>query len=250
MSSASPASASRGHCEFLFFHFFSSSLFGFSFSLLFSFFLFRSSTLTPPLLSAFLRSKNQTHTIALSNSEIYNHVELREKHLPGVPIVNDSKSDSAIVGHLFKALGDVNEVWDSLDGIFACVVVDEATREFVAARDPMGICPLYWGKKKSEDGKSTSTWFSSEMKCLEGVCDTYEIFPPGHVYRSKTDKLERYYKPSWLDEKDVPTTAADPKKIHDALVSAVVKRLMSDAPLGVLLSGGLDSSLVASIAMR
>ena len=185
-----------------------------------------------------------------SNSEIYNHVELKEKYLKGVRIVNDSKSDSAIIGHLFQALGDVDEVWDCLDGIFACVVIDEATREFVAARDPMGICPLDWGKKKSETDGSVSTWFASEMKCLEGVCDSYEIFPPGHVYRSRTGKLERYYRPSWLDEKSVPTAAADPKKIHDALVSAVVKRLMSDAPLGVLLSGGLDSSLVASIAMR
>ena len=185
-----------------------------------------------------------------SNSEIYNHVALKDKYLTGVKIVNDSTSDSAIIGHLFQALGDVDEVWDCLDGIFACVVIDEATREFVAARDPMGICPLYWGKKRSEVDGSESTWFSSEMKCLEGVCDSYEIFPPGHVYRSKTGKLERYYKPSWLDEKSVPTQAADPKKIHDALVSAVVKRLMSDAPLGVLLSGGLDSSLVASIAMR
>jgi asparagine synthase (glutamine-hydrolysing) len=163
-----------------------------------------------------------------------------------VRIVKDSKSDSAIIGHLYKTLGDVDAVWDGLDGIFACVLVDEAAGTFTAARDPMGVCPLYWGK-----GADGSTWFASEMKALQAVCETFDIFPPGHVWRSATGEVTRWYRPAWLEPgAPLPTAPASLPAIHDALVSAVVKRLMSDAPLGVLLSGGLDSSLVAAIAAR
>ncbi|EIE27700.1 glutamine-hydrolyzing asparagine synthase [Coccomyxa subellipsoidea C-169] len=179
------------------------------------------------------------------NSEIYNHDELKQKYLKGVKIVKDSKSDSAIIGHMYEKLGDSDELWNSLDGIFACVLVDEATGDFVAARDPIGVCSFYWGK-----GRDGSTWFASEMKALQAHCETFDIFPPGHCYRSRTGKLERWYKPKWLDLEYVPTAPADLTTIHDSLVGAVVKRLMSDAPLGVLLSGGLDSSLVAAIAVR
>jgi asparagine synthase (glutamine-hydrolysing) len=179
------------------------------------------------------------------NSEIYNHDAIKATTLKGVRIVKDSKSDSAIIGHLIRTLGDVNAVWDGLDGIFACVVVDEAAGTFTAARDAMGVCPLYWGR-----GGDGSTWFASEMKALQAVCETFEIFPPGHVYRSATGVLEKWYQPPWLQPGAAPTAPADETAIHDALVAAVVKRLMSDAPLGVLLSGGLDSSLVAAIAAR
>eukprot|EP00884_Botryococcus_braunii_P006202 jgi/Botrbrau1/15583/Bobra.0288s0002.1 len=179
------------------------------------------------------------------NSEIYNHVAIKAKELAGVKIVKDSKSDSAIIGHLYQVMGDTNDLWNLLDGIFACVLFDEAAGHYIAARDPIGICPLYWGK--DSDG---GVWFASEMKALQAVCTWFDIFPPGHVYRSKTGQIERYYNPVWLDPSYMPTRPADETALHDALVSAVVKRLMSDAPLAVLLSGGLDSSLVASIAMR
>ena len=182
------------------------------------------------------------------NSEIYNHCAIKGPGGPleGVRIVRDSKSDSAIIGHLLQKLGDTHAVWNALDGIFACVVIDEAARTVVAARDPMGVCPLYWGR-----GPDGSTWFASEMKALMQVCpDTVQLFPPGHVYHSSTGKLERFYSPPWLDGAIVPARPACLDTIHDALVGAVVKRLMSDAPLGILLSGGLDSSLVAAIAVR
>jgi len=125
------------------------------------------------------------------------------------------------------------------------VIYDETNKEFIAYRDPMGICPLYWGKRA--DG---SYWFASEMKALEGVVENYEIFPPGHVFRSSTGTLERWYQPLWMDMNSTPTNPADLTLIRETFVNSVVKRLMSDVPLGVLLSGGLDSSLVASVATR
>ena len=93
--------------------------------------------------------------------------------LKGVSIVKDSKSDSAIIGHLYEKLGDSDELWNMLDGIFACVLYDETKGTFMAARDPIGICPLYWGK-----GADGSMWFASEMKALQHRCVSFEIFPP------------------------------------------------------------------------
>ncbi|RMZ53291.1 hypothetical protein APUTEX25_004779 [Auxenochlorella protothecoides] len=176
------------------------------------------------------------------NSEIYNFRQVVAEQLPGVQI--PSQSDSAIIGYLVQAHGDTNELWNSLDGIFACVVWDEATCEFTIARDPLGICSLYWGKDK--DG---SIWAASEMKALQHL-ETLDIFPPGHVYRSRTGKLERYYNPRWMEEGRVPSAPVDLDLLRQTFTDAVVKRLMSDAPLGILLSGGLDSSLVASVAVR
>jgi asparagine synthase (glutamine-hydrolysing) len=177
------------------------------------------------------------------NSEIYNHQQLREAKLAGVDL--HSKSDSAVVGYLYQKYGDSNELWNSLDGIFACVIWDERTGQFCAARDPIGICSLYWGH--AEDG---SVWFASEMKALQTKCKTVSYFPPGHVYRSSTGKLERWFKPDWISLDHIPTTPVDYPLLKQTFIDAVVKRLMSDAPLAILLSGGLDSSLVASVAVR
>jgi len=156
-----------------------------------------------------------------------------------------SKSDSSIIGYLYQKYGDTNELWNSLDGIFACTLWDERTGYFCIARDPIGICSLYWGK--AADG---SVWVASEMKALQTRCEWIDIFPPGHVYRSTTGTLERWYNPAWLDLERIPTTPVDLPLLRQSFINAVVKRLMSDAPLGVLLSGGLDSSLVASVAVR
>lgn len=106
-----------------------------------------------------------------SNSEIYNHEALREQQLAGVDL--HSRSDSAVVGYLYQKYGDTNELWNSLDGIFACVIWDERTGYFCAARDPIGICSLYWGK-----GADGSMWFASEMKALQTKCTNIECFPP------------------------------------------------------------------------
>ena len=107
------------------------------------------------------------------NSEIYNHEHIKATALKGVKVVKDSKSDSAIIGHLYEKLGDSDELWNMLDGIFACVLYDEKTGFFMAGRDPIGICPLYWGK-----GADGSTWFASEMKALQHRCVDIDIFPP------------------------------------------------------------------------
>ena len=106
-----------------------------------------------------------------SNSEIYNHQALRDTKLAGVDL--HSRSDSAIIGHLYQKYGDTNELWNSLDGIFACIVWDERTGYFCAARDPIGICSLYWGR-----GEGGSIWFASEMKALQTKCTSIECFPP------------------------------------------------------------------------
>ena len=177
------------------------------------------------------------------NSEIYNHEAIRANELAGVE--NHSKSDSSIIGHLYQKYGDTNELWNSLDGIFACVIWDERTGTFTAARDAIGICSLYWGK-----GTDGSMWFASEMKALQTKCEWVDTFPPGHVYRSTTGKLERWHNPVWIDESYIGDQPANMDCIRETFVEAVKKRLMSDAPLAVLLSGGLDSSLVASIAVR
>lgn len=179
------------------------------------------------------------------NSEIYNHEDVQQQYLSGVSMVRDSKSDSAKPGHLYEKYGDDDKIWNALDGTFACVIYDERTQQFCAARDPIGICPMYWGKDANG-----ATWFASEMKALQHQCVSFEIFPPGHCYRSRTGKLERYFKPDWLMSDQIPTQPADLPAIKQSFINAVVKRLMSDAPLGVLLSGGLDSSLVASVAVR
>lgn len=109
--------------------------------------------------------------LAYRNSEIYNQAEIREDMLENADL--GTTSDSAIVGHMYAKLGDCDELWSSLDGIFACVIVDEKTGNFCAARDPMGICSFYWGK-----GSDGSIWFSSELKSLQDNCETFELFPP------------------------------------------------------------------------
>ena len=106
-----------------------------------------------------------------SNSEIYNHQALRDGPLAGVDI--PSRSDSSIVGYLYQQHGDTNELWNSLDGIFACVIWDERTGHFCIARDPIGICSLYWGR-----GADGSVWVASEMKALQDNCETVDFFPP------------------------------------------------------------------------
>lgn len=108
------------------------------------------------------------------NSEIYNHEEVRAAQLAGCKI--KTTSDSAIVGYMYQKMGDCEELWNSLDGIFACVIVDERTGEFCAARDSMGICSFYWGK-----GRDGSIWFASELKSLQDNCETFEFFPPVRI---------------------------------------------------------------------
>jgi asparagine synthase (glutamine-hydrolysing) len=134
-----------------------------------------------------------------------------------------------------------------LDGMFSFVLYDKAQDRTIAARDPIGITSFYqgWSSKMPE-----ATFFASELKCLHVVCDKIIAFPPGNIYDSKTGKTTRYFQPTWWDPTNVPTTPIDYKLLRETFEKSVRKRLMAEVPYGVLLSGGLDSSLVAAIAQR
>lgn len=134
-----------------------------------------------------------------------------------------------------------------LDGMFSWVLWDKKLDRVVAARDPIGITSFYLGRSSSTPG---AVYFASELKSLHPVCDDIIAFPPGHVYDSKTDTMTRYFEPKWWDPTNVPSTPVDYKVLRTSLEKSVRKRLMAEVPYGVLLSGGLDSSLVASIAQR
>ena len=139
--------------------------------------------------------------------------------------------------------------------MFSFVLLDESVTpsRIIAARDPIGITTLYQGWSSSRPG---ATFFASELKALTDLCDKIISFPPGHVYDSRDNSTTRYFEPSWWDgdldgpEAVIPTKPADLKLLRETLEAAVRKRLMSEVPYGVLLSGGLDSSLIASIAAR
>ncbi|MCB0443154.1 MAG: asparagine synthase B [Flavobacterium sp.] len=173
----------------------------------------------------------------IHNGEIYNHQKLRDG------ILKDHKfrttSDSEVIVHLYEKFG--YDFCDMLDGMFAFVVVDGD--DFIAGRDPLGIKPLYYGI--DERGRM---YFASEMKAIADQCKTFSTFPPGHYYTEKTGFV-KYYQPKWEDE-TLAVEELDLKAIRETLSESVRKRLMSDVPIGVLLSGGLDSSLTSSIASR
>jgi asparagine synthetase B (glutamine-hydrolysing) len=144
------------------------------------------------------------------------------------------------------------ELCDMLDGMFSFVLLDESVTptRIIAARDPIGITTLYQGRISSKPGV---VMFASELKALPTECDEIISFPPGHVYDSQTDTTERYFKSTWWDtdhEDKIPTSPVNLENLRKTLEAAVKKRLMSEVPYGVLLSGGLDSSLIAAIAAR
>jgi asparagine synthase (glutamine-hydrolysing) len=180
---------------------------------------------------------NEERNLALAvNGEIYNHEDLQASLK--MEHCFATRSDCEIIIHLYeeKGAGLAND----LDGVFAFVLSDEKTGNFIAARDPIGVVPLFWGW--GEDG---SIWFASEMKALKDVCPRFEPFPPGHIFAN--GELKRYYDPKWRHIETVPSDKLDVEKLKRTFETAVVKRMMCDVPFGVLLSGGLDSSLVSSI---
>ena len=171
------------------------------------------------------------------NGEIYNHQELRDGILKEHTF--RTKSDSEVIVHLYEEFG--YDFCNLLDGDWAFVVVDGD--DFIAGRDPMGVKPLYYGL--DDRGR---VYFSSEMKPIADQCKTFSTFPPGHYYTPKTGFV-KYYMPEYEDFEKA-TNPLDLELIRTSLTEATRKRLMSDVPIGVLLSGGLDSSLTASIASR
>ena len=135
----------------------------------------------------------------------------------------------------------------SLDGMFSWVLYDKTADRTIAARDPIGITSFYQGWSSKTPG---AVYFASELKSLHPVCDKIISFPPGHIYDSKTNSMIRYYQPTWWNPHQVPSSPIDYKLLRTSFETSVRKRLMAEVPYGVLLSGGLDSSLVASIAQR
>lgn len=173
----------------------------------------------------------------IHNGEIYNHQELRDGILKHHTF--RTKSDSEVIVHLYEEFG--YDFLDKLDGDFAFVVIDG--NDFIAGRDPLGVKPLYYGI--DERGR---IYFASEMKPIADQCKTFSTFPPGHFYTAKTGFV-KYYKPEYEDYKKADQEL-DLALLRETLTEATRKRLMSDVPIGVLLSGGLDSSLTSSIAAR
>ena len=173
------------------------------------------------------------------NGEIYHHLELREK----LTKEHDwhTKSDCEVILYLYDEYGPACA--RMLGGIFAFVLYDQKTGEYFAARDHMGICPLYVGW--DEEG---ATHFSSEMKALDRYCAKIEEFPPGCYYQSSNKKYVKWYDPEWMHT--IPTTKVSLAILRAELEKAVKQQLMSDVPYGVLISGGLDSSIIASIASK
>ncbi|THF95122.1 hypothetical protein TEA_016988 [Camellia sinensis var. sinensis] len=183
---------------------------------------------------------NEDKTVVVTvNGEIYNHKQLREK-LKSHQF--RTGSDCEVLAHLYEEYGE--EFVDMLDGMFSFVLLDTRDKSFIACRDAIGITPLYMGW-----GLDGSVWFASEMKALSDDCERFMSFPPGHIYSSKSGGLRRWFNPPWFPEQ-VPSTPYDPLVLREAFEKAVVKRLMTDVPFGVLLSGGLDSSIVAAVASR
>jgi asparagine synthase (glutamine-hydrolysing) len=171
------------------------------------------------------------------NGEVYNHQELRDGILKHHTF--RTKSDSEVIVHLYEEFG--YDFCNMLDGDWAFVIVDGD--DYIAGRDPMGVKPLYYGL--DERGR---TYFSSEMKPIADQCKTFSTFPPGHYYTEKTGFV-KYYNPEYEDYLKADHEL-DLDLIRTSLTEATRKRLMSDVPIGVLLSGGLDSSLTSAIASR
>lgn len=179
------------------------------------------------------------------NGEIYNHRELRARYA-GYPF--STGSDCEVILPLYREKGV--EFLEDLSGIFAFALYDSATDDFLIARDPIGVIPLYIGY--DSDGK---VYVASELKALEGFCERYEPFPPGHYYLGSEGKLRRWYRRDWENFDSLtpasPSEGAEaPAKLRAALEDAVRRQLMSDVPYGVLLSGGLDSSVISAIARK
>ena len=179
--------------------------------------------------------------ILAANGEIYNHLELREQLDNKYKF--STKSDCEIILALYQEKG-VDFV-DDLNGIFAFAIYDSINDEFFIARDHMGIIPLYMGWDRHG-----TFYVASELKALEGVCTKIELFPPGHYWQSKDSAPTKWYSRTWVDYKTVKDNKTSISDLHDALSDAVHRQLMSDVPYGVLLSGGLDSSITSALAKK
>jgi len=179
--------------------------------------------------------------VLAANGEIYNHLELR-KEFEGT-YEFQTQSDCEVILALYQKYG--KNFLDKMNGIFGFAIFDTENDEYFIARDHMGIIPLYMGW----DVNGTF-YVSSELKALEGYCSKIELFPPGHFLHSSTGELVRWYERDWMDFEAVKDNQTSIEEVRDALEAAVHRQLMSDVPYGVLLSGGLDSSVTSAIAKK
>jgi asparagine synthase (glutamine-hydrolysing) len=190
-----------------------------------------------------LRSRDGELALAV-NGEIYNHRELRMASAYEFT----TASDCEVINALYResdAAAPAADLCNKLNGIFAFALWDGAAQRYLIARDPIGVCPLYWGHDR--EGR---TCVASEMKALVGICADVSPFPPGHVYDSASGELQRYYHKPWRDYGHTRGHEVAAPALREAFEQAVHRQLMTDVPYGVLLSGGLDSSLVAACAAR
>ena len=179
------------------------------------------------------------------NGEIYNHRALRDELQAGYAF--QSGSDCEVINALYAADpdGDAGEWLMRLNGMFAFVLWDAGRGRAIIARDHIGICPLYWGH--DTEGR---IWVASEMKALSRLCDDVAQFPPGHWFDTETQALRKYYDRPWREVAATEGVEVGLEELREAFQAAVHRQLMSDVPYGVLLSGGLDSSLVAACAAK
>ena len=205
-----------------------------------------------------LYSEDGTRVLAV-NGEIYNHQEIRRRFAGQYDF--KTGSDCEVILALYQEVAEgkktLTEMLDELNGIFSFVLYDAATDDFLVARDPIGVIPLYIGQ--DADG---TVYVASELKALEGQCDEYEPFKPGHYLWSRessalnaklsTLNLTKWYSRDWMQYDGMKWSTSDMQEavqqVKDGLMAAVKRQLMSDVPYGVLLSGGLDSSVVSAIA--
>jgi len=187
-----------------------------------------------------LYSEDGTVVLAV-NGEIYNHRELR-KQFEGTYNFK-TQSDCEVILALYQEKG-VNFL-DDLNGIFGFALYDSKKNEYLIARDHIGIIPLYMGR--DENG---TFYVASELKALEGVCTSIDLFPPGHYLSSNDSEPVKWYNRDWTEFEAVKDNETSIDDIHDALDAAVKRQLMSDVPYGVLLSGGLDSSVTSALAKK
>ncbi|WP_189602609.1 asparagine synthase B [Salinimicrobium marinum] len=179
--------------------------------------------------------------VLAANGEIYNHKELRKQFEGNYNF--QTKSDCEVILALYKEKG--TQFLDELNGIFGFAVYDVDKDEYLIARDHMGIIPLYIGWDKNG-----TFYVASELKALEGHCTKIELFPPGYYLSSKEDGYQRWYQRDWMEYDNVKDNETSIEDLRTALEAAVHRQLMSDVPYGVLLSGGLDSSITSALAKK
>lgn len=187
-----------------------------------------------------LKSPDEKIYLAV-NGEIYNHRTIRNKYKNKYEFQTGSDCEVIIPLYLDKGVDFIEE----LNGIFAFALYDEEKDYWLVARDHIGIIPLYMGT--DSEGQH---YFASELKALEGTCNVIEPFPPGHYYDSRNRKFVKWYSREWTDYNNVKDNEANIEELRHGLSNAVKRQLMSDVPYGVLLSGGLDSSIISALAAK